>query len=383
MVTLLSAVRFHFGALLLCLVTLGPSAADQVDAGITVTDAMGREVRLASPARRIATNESLVLLSLALIDPDPVGLLAGWAAPQRLDPGLFAAFRQRFPAIDKVPVIGAVTPSNVSIETILRVQPDLFVVSLWQPGWESVSTRLAAAGIPVIFLDAPRGADRDPAEATAFAIELLGQSIGRMAPAAAFADFVRSRYRHVAERLAGTADRPKVLIDAFAGKICCHTPGSDNRITQFLRLAGGRSIGDGVVPGYTGQLSAEFVLGAEPDIYVGTGSSHLAAQSGIILGGGVASEAARASLRKVVARHPLDKLTAVREGRAHGVSHQLSISVLSVLVFECLARWTHPNLFADLDPAATLAEINRRFMAVPLQGTFWSGLEDESIPDRR
>lgn len=370
------AVQLHF-CLLFLLVAAGSGAADQAKVAITVVDATGREVRLASPARRIATNESLILLSLALIDPEPVALLAGWAAPQRLDPGIYAAFRERFPAIDKVPVVGAVAPANLSVETVLRVQPDLFVVSIWQPGWEGVTERLAAAGIPVIFLDGPDGAARPPAEATAFAIELLGKATGREAQAGAFADFVRSRYRKVAERLGGTTRRPQVLVDAFAGKACCHTPGSGNRISQYLQLAGGLSIGAGIVPGYMGQLSPEYVLGVDPDIYVGTGSSHLAAQGGIIVGGAVASETARASLRGVVARHPLDKLTAVRDGRVHGVSHQLAISVLSVLVFECFAKWTHPDLFADLDPAETLAEINRRFMAVPLEGTFWIGLEDQ------
>ncbi|MGH7003361.1 MAG: ABC transporter substrate-binding protein, partial [Alphaproteobacteria bacterium] len=70
-------------------------------------------------------------------------------------------------------------------------------------------------------------------------------------------------------------------------------------------------------------------------------------------------------------------LTAIRAGHGFAVSHQLSISALSVLVLECFAKWIHPALFADLDPSDTLAEINRRFMAVPMEGTFWTSLTDE------
>ena len=43
-----------------------------------------------------------------------------------------------------------------------------------------------------------------------------------------------------------------------------------------------------------------------------------------------------------------------------------------------LCRMNHPKLFADLDPARTLAETNPRFMAMPLEGPFWIGLEDET-----
>ena len=42
---------------------------------------------------------------------------------------------------------------------------------------------------------------------------------------------------------------------------------------------------------------------------------------------------------------------------------------------EVLAKWIHPELFADLDPAATLAEINKRFLAVPYTGDFWADLK--------
>jgi len=348
-------------------------------AEIVLTDATGREVRLAAPATRIVTNESLLLLSLALVDPDPVARLAGWATPRRVDRGMYETFRKRFPAIDDIPVVGGVVPANVSVETILSARPDLFVVSLWQPGWESVTGRLNAAGVPVIFLDGPENAARDPAEATSFSIRLLGKAIGREVQAGEFADFVMKHYQAVAERLKGVEQRPNVIIDAHAGALCCATPGAENRLTQFMQLAGGHSIGADTVPGYDGQLSAEYVLGADPQVYIGTGGPHLAAQGGLVVGGGIDAQAARASLRSVVGRHLLGELTAVREGRAFAVSHQLSISALNVLVLECFAKWTHPDLFAELDPAETLAEINRRFMAVPIEGTFWIGLEDETV----
>lgn len=359
----------------LAICVLGGGAAQ---AQIVMTDAAGRNVRLEAPATRIVTNESLLLLSLSVIDPDPVSRIVGWAAPQRLDRGFYDAFRKRFPAIEAISTVGAVVPANASVEAILSVRPDLFVVSIWQPDWAGIAERVEAAGVPVIFLDGPANAARGPAEATAFSIELLGQALGDEAKAQKFAAFVKARHSAVAERLRTVTDRPNVLIDAHAGIQCCSTPGADNRLTQMQELAGGHSIGADVVPGYDGQLSAEYVLGIDPQVYIGTGGPHLAAQGGLVLGGAIDAEAAQASLRAAVGRNLLNELTAVREERAYGVSHQLSISALSVLAFECFAKWTHPALFDDLDPADTLAEINRRFMAVPLEGTFWVGLTDKA-----
>ena len=117
------------------------------------------------------------------------------------------------------------------------------------------------------------------------------------------------------------------------------------------------------------------MIGADPPVYIGTGGPHLAGH-GLVLGGGISAADARASLQAVLSQGIRSQLTAVREKRAHGISHQLAISALSIVAFECFAKWIHPELFADLDARRTLAEINTRFLAVPLTGTFWVDMED-------
>lgn len=338
-------------------------------AEILLSDAAGRSVRLAEPARRIVTNESLLLLSLAIVDADPVARIAGWAAPQRIDRGMYEAYRRRFPDIDAIPAVGAVLPGKTSVEAILSVKPDLFVVSIWESGWTEAVATLEAAGVPVLFLDGPVNDGKGPAETTAFSITLLAAAIGQEAKGRVFGDFLRERYRRITERTA-TVKPVSVLVDAHAGATCCSTPGKGNRMTEYLRLAGGESIGADV-PGYDGQLSPEFVLGADPTVFIATGGPHLAAQGGLVLGGGVGAEGAQKSFAGILGKGLRGGLTAVQQGRAHAASHQLSISVLNILVFECFAKWLHPDLFADVDPAKTLAEINDRFLAVPLEGTFW------------
>ena len=67
-------------------------------------------------------------------------------------------------------------------------------------------------------------------------------------------------------------------------------------------------------------------------------------------------------------------LKAVREGRAHGLSHQLINSPIDVVAVEVLAKWIHPQLFADLEPRRTLDQINSQFLAVPYRGDYWADL---------
>ncbi len=363
--------------IVLCMpVLLAALTSSESRAEIVLLDAAGRQVRLAASARRIVVNDSLLLITLALIDPDPVGKIAGWATPRRIDPGMFAAFRQRFPRIDAIPEAGAVVPTNVSPESIISTAPDLFVVGLWQPDWEPVVDMLTRAGVPVIFLDGPENAPRSPVETTAFSIELLGKAVGQADKAREYADFVRARYRRIEERLQGVDARPSVIIDAFAGVECCSTPGRNNRLTQTLELAGGKPVGVEAIGAYDGRLNPEAVLSLDPDVYIATGVARSPVEGGLALGSGLSAERARASLAAVVSQGIRRELSAVRKGRAFAVSHQISITALSVLTLECFAKWTHPALFADIDPAVTLAEINQRFLAVPLEGTFWIGLGD-------
>lgn len=68
---------------------------------------------------------------------------------------------------------------------------------------------------------------------------------------------------------------------------------------------------------------------------------------------------------------------ALRDGRVHGIWSGLVTSPLLVpLLAECLGRWLQPGGCAPLDPAKTLADLNR-FFAHPLQGPLWLSLGED------
>lgn len=340
---------------------------------IRVSDIAGREVVLAQPAKRIVLGAWVSLDALSLIHPDPVGLLAGWAeaGANAIQPTIL---RSKFPAIDKVPVIGKGSFETISIEAVIAQKPDLVLLSRFDAfrfGAEAAPglDQLAAAGIPVAIVDF----FLDPLKNTEPSLRILGKLLGREAQAEAFLAFYRQHLAAIENRLAaaGGVPRPAVFLHAFATRPeCCFSAGPGT-IDGFIRLAGGHNIGTEKLATPVGQLSQEFVLTRNPDVYVATAISDGPDAGSFALGPGVTRERAAEGFARLVKRNDLAALGAVSGSRGHGLWHLFVHTPVHVVAIEVLAKWTHPALFAGLDPQATLDEINKRFLAAPLAGTFW------------
>lgn len=342
---------------------------------ITLTDIAGRSVTLPGPARRIVLAEGRQIFALALLLPDPVAPLAGWSADlKRRDGPNYARVKAKFPAVEQVPLVGEESDASFSVEKALSVHPDLVILSgrIGAGRPEEVVKQFTAAGVPVIFVDFYA----HPFQNTVPSMRILGRALGREAQAEAYAAFYAAHMARIAERLdkPGHA-RPKVLMEAHAGAYgeCCNSPGRGS-IGDFIAFAGGQNIAAEVLTGTHGHLSLEYVLSADPAVYVATGGTHLAGTGGLVLGPGIPEAEARATLAGLTARTGIAQLAAVREGHVHGLYHNLINMPTNVLVAEVLAKWIHPELFADLDPRATLQEMNARFLAVPLEGSYWIDL---------
>lgn len=362
-------------AVTLMLAATHPSAAE-----VNLIDATGRQVTLDAPAKRIALNEADLILSLMLLTDDPVRPIAVWGSSERLDPGIRAALAARFPSIDHIPEAGSATPSEFSVEGVVAQAPDLYVIRIHDTGWEPIRTRLEAAGIPVIFLDSPDFDAPTPDARVAFSLNLLGDAIGAGDRARDYADFIRPHYARVAALVGGVKDHPEVLVDGHATSDCCWVPGKGNRLGELVSFAGGRIVGSELVLGYAGKISAEYILARDPQILIATGGPHLATSRGLVLGVGRDEASAQTSLDAVLGTGIRPEISAVRDGRAHGILHLLTISPFEVLALETFLRWIHPEAASDIDPAATLAEMNRRFLPVPLEGALWI---DQQEPDPR
>jgi iron complex transport system substrate-binding protein len=216
------------------------AASGQQRDSVTATDAAGRRVALAGPARRVVSLvPSATDIALAL---DARAQLAGRT---RYDEGAEVA---ALPSVG-----GGLDPS---IETLVALRPDLVVV--WESGAGGTRGAIDAAGLRTFSV-----AIEDTTDVLA-AIGQLGHLLGRDAAARALADSVRAQLDAVRRSVAGLP-RPSVLY--VAGTSPPMTAGPDTFAGQLLTLAGGRSVFDDVTQLWP-TVAIEEVVRRQPDVVI-------------------------------------------------------------------------------------------------------------------
>lgn len=362
--------------LLLGLLPLG-LLCSAVASAATLTDLAGRQVQVPDKVERILLGEGRMIYSLSLLEgKHPFARVAGWQGDFRgLDVQGYGAFHRAFPEAEKIPLVGGTSADTFSVEKALAVHPDLAIMALSgghgpSPDSEAVK-QLQAAGVAVIFVDF----SNHPLSNTVPSMRLLGQALGREQQAQAFIDFYQRSLARVTDTLAqaGQLKQPTIFIDMLAGlQDCCGSPGTGN-FGEMIKLAGGRNIADGRIPGPIGTLNVEYILSSDPDVYVATGV-FAAGQGGVTLGYSATLQQAHDSLRQAAQRPPLNELRAVRQGNVHGLWHIFYDSPEHLVAVQALAKWLHPQLFKDLDPDQTRRELYQRFMPIPASGVFATSL---------
>lgn len=339
----------------------------------SVSDLRGREVAVPIPSSKLSVDDGRYLLALCLIHDDPVSVLSAWSGDvNRLSPEIYEGLLGKFPQLADLPTVPS-SAQDFSVEAVLATQPEVAIVSLGAGPSDTQVSQLQAAGVGVVFIDF----FTRPFDNQARSLSLLGKIVGREEQAEAYNSFRAERLERIRDRVSGLslAARPTVFLEAHAGNSpdCCNSPGKGN-VGDYIEFVGGRNIGADVIGQSFGKLNLEYVIDRDPDIYIATGGPHLEKAGGFVVGPQFSEAAARASLQRVASRRGISSLSAVRNGRVYGLSHLLINSPIDIVATEALASWIHPELFADIDPRATLDEINKRFLAVPYPENYWVSL---------
>ena len=342
----------------------------QAACAVEVTDVLGRKVQVEHAPQRIVLGEGRLFFALALLDREnPFQRVVGWQNDMRLlDPHTYEVYARLYPQITKLPLIGQASEQSVSAEQILALKPDLAIFSIAGEGptqHSPVADLLEKAGIPVLFIDFRV----HPIRNTRVSLEALGTLLGREPQAREYLSLYDRHLARITERVASFKDvqRPKVFLELLPGvwQAPGHTTGKSG-LGSVVEAVGGHNIAADVIPGALGDVSVEYVLKADPDVYIATGNR----APGVLLGAGVSEQTARDSLAKITARPEFAPLRPIRAGQAHGLWHDFYNSPFNILAVEAMARWIHPQQFADLDPRATMAEING-LLKVGLDGQYW------------
>jgi len=230
--------------------------------------------------------------------------------------------------------------------------------------------------VAVVFIDLRH----DPLGNTPRSMALLGEVLGRKAEADAFVKFWREQLALVTGRLArARPEAPTVFLENRVGlsEGCCDT--MVGLVGKLLDAAGSRNVAKDLIPGEFGTLNPELLIARQPRFYIGTGIGSLAGAKQtplrIVLGADATPQAAQASLARAVQRRGIAQLQAVQQGRAYAMWHHFYNSPFNVVAVQVFAKWLHPELFADIDPRATLQAMYERFQPIPLEGVYWTQLK--------
>lgn len=243
----LTMTRLVLAALLLLTLFGGcgkkPAETPATEAGITVTDMMGRELRLAAPATKI------VVLTAA----DCEILYALGAGDAVIARGEYCNYPE-----EALQVTQVTSGSETNIEQLIALKPELVIMSSMAQTLEQVEA-LEKAGIPVLMLDAVNLAE------TYAAIDLIGKVSGKEAEAKALIEGMKKDITELAASV-DTESEKTVYFEVSPLEYGLWTAGKGTFMDELATMLGMENAFSDVT-GWA-EISQEQVMVRNPDYIV-------------------------------------------------------------------------------------------------------------------
>ncbi len=226
-----------------------------------VTDMAGRRVTIPDRiARAVALSPPATYLIYA-IDPN---LLAGLSFPLRGEEKFHTVERFK-----RLPVVGGIAGEsrNISVETLLKVRPDLVILWELKRGDITAINRkyeqiLKPLGIPILYVRISSVNDY-PA-----AFRFMGDVLGRKRRAAELERYAVSVLNKTSRAMSGIPEGKRVSVYYAEGVDGLATEGEGSMHTQLIPLSGGRNVCRLRASSYMGleKISMEQLLMYDPDV---------------------------------------------------------------------------------------------------------------------
>lgn len=357
----------------------GAALADPV----TFTDIAGREVTVEAPVERMILGEGRQVYLLGILDrEDPFERVVGWRQDLlEADPASYHTYAEKFPQLKDLPTFGGFKDGTFDVEQAAALKPQLVLMNLEakaateDAGYDE---KLAKLGISIAYVDFRE----DPMAHSVESMRIMGKVTGKEAQAQEYIDFVEAQMARVTDTLEGAEfDRPKVFVDRAGGYSddCCMTFGPGN-FGDYVEIAGGTNIAGDILPSTFGTLNPEQIIAANPDQVIVTGGqwdAYVPGGNWVGIGPGSDMDVARGKLEALTQRTAMTGINAVESGQFHAIWHQFYDNPYYFVAVQKIATWLHPELFADLDPEATLKELHTKFLPVDYTPGYWVSLSDD------
>ena len=362
------------------LVAAGIAAAPRHDALaenadlIEVVDVDDRTIELPADVQRVVVTFNLEEY-FAVAGEEGIDKLVGFSHAywegRRQD--AWDAYVAKFPQIADIQDVGY--NDTINVEAIIALMPDVVIMSspVNKDFIEPHLEKLAAAGIQVAFVNY----HKQTVEMHRKSTEMLGKILGQEERAKTIADFYEEQMALVSDRIAQLGDdapRPSVYMEFSRGVGEYGNTWSNKMWGALIGQCGGVNIAADLGEGNSVDIAPEQVIAANPEVIVFTASPQTDIDDNIVLGYGCDEAKALEALEAYKGREGWASLSAVQNGRMGALYHDLSRHIFDFAGAQFLAKQIQPELFADLDPQAVLAEFFEQFMPVELEGAWMVAL---------
>lgn len=352
---------------------------------VTVTDITGRQVDVEVPVEKVILGEGRQIYFTAALDTDdPFKRVVGWRDDfEKADNDGYHQYLEKYPVMKDLPSFGGMKDGTFDIEQAVALDPDVIILNLdaktaTEDG--GYIEKLAKVGIPVVYVDFRE----KPMQNTEASMRLIGELYGKEEQAEAFIKFRADEIAKVTDKLAEQKDlkRPVVFVERAGGYSddCCMSFGNEN-FGKMVEIAGGTNMASDIIPGTFGTVNPEQIIAANPDQIIVTGANwelYVPGGAWVGVGSGADPEVTSEKLAKLMERPGFTGVKAVTDNNVHAIWHQFYNSPYQFIAVQQIAKWLHPDLFADLDPDANFKELHDRFLPVDYRPGYFVSLKPQS-----
>ena len=357
------------------LATLSLVFAMPVMAEITVTDLDGRTVTLDKAPERVALGfyfeDYLAVTGAEGADKIVALSRAPWADWR---PGQWKIYTARFPQLEMLPDFGNADDNTFSVEALIAARPEVAILSSWQTAslGEPGVKQIEDAGIKIVALDY----NAQTLERHLLSTRVLGAVMGQPERAEHLANLYETMTNDTLARVAEAGPSHRKIYVELAQKGPGEVGNSygNGMWAGVIELVGGLNIAKGQVESW-GPLSPEYVLAQQPEVILLAGSEWLNKPEAVILGFGATDEMAQPKMAAYTTRPGWADLPAVQNRQVYGIYHGGNRTLSDFVYARAIAKALYPGTFADVDPAAELADYYRTWMPIEAQGLFINQLK--------
>ncbi|MFN6951119.1 MAG: ABC transporter substrate-binding protein [Albidovulum sp.] len=357
-------------ALAALMMTAVPALAE-----ITVTDLDGRTVTLDHVPDRVALGfyyeDYLAVTGAEGMDRVVALSRAPWADWR---PGQWKAYTAVFPALESLPDFGNTDDNTFSVEALIAAKPEVAILASWQTAslGEPGVKQLEDAGIKVVALDY----NAQTLERHLLSTRVLGAVMGQPERAEALAALYQAKIEDALARIAKAGPSRKKIYVELAQKGPGEVGNSYGKgmWAGVIDLVGGENIAKGQIENW-GPLSPEYVIAQQPEVILLAGSEWLNKPEAVLLGFGASDAVAQQRMAAYTTRPGWADLPAVQSREVYGIYHGGNRTLSDFVYARAIAKALYPDAFADVDPAAELADYYARWMPIAADGVFVTKLK--------